>query len=182
MTAHGQWSEHATLYALGLLDPNDLAPFERHLAECEECRADVQVHRELAAEIALVACTERPSPDVRAQLLRRTAPAHVLVRAHEGTWEPTPFPGVELRQLFVDAATGNVTSLVRLAPGAKYPPHRHAGLEHCYVLEGDLVSDRHTIYAGDYEVNSPDTDHLPVSSTNGCLLLIINNQRDTLLA
>lgn len=77
---------------------------------------------------------------------------------------------------------GNVTQLVRLAPGAKYPPHRHAGLEHCYVLEGDLVSDVHTIYAGDYEINSPHTDHLPVSSKNGCLLLIINNQRDTLLA
>lgn len=182
MTAHEHWSEQATLYGLGLLDEPDVASFEEHLAECDDCRADVQACREVAVEVALAAPGETPSARVREQLLRRTAPAHVLVRAHDGEWQQTPFPGVEFRQLFVDAATGNVTQLVRLAPGAKYPPHRHAGLEHCYVLEGDLVSDDHTIYAGDYEINSPDTDHLPVSSKNGCLLLIINNQRDTLLA
>lgn len=182
MSAHLEWSEQATLYGLGLLSQGDLASFEQHLAECDACRTDVRACREISAEVAFATPAVAPSPRVREQLLQRAAPAHFLIRAHEGEWQQTPFPGVEFRQLFVDAATGNVTQLVRLAPGAKYPPHRHAGLEHCYVLEGDLVSDDHTLYAGDYEINSPETDHLPVSSKNGCLLLIINNQRDTLLA
>ena len=28
--------------------------------------------------------------------------------------------------------------LVRLAPGAAYPPHRHAGVEELHLLEGEL--------------------------------------------
>ena len=82
----------------------------------------------------------------------------------------------------MDPSTGNVTQLIRMTAGAIYPPHRHFGLEHCYVLEGDLVFDDHTLHAGDYEVASGNSDHSPVTTKHGCLLLIMNNQRDQLLA
>ena len=46
-------------------------------------------------------------------------------------WEPTGFDGVSLARLYVDPVRGKLASLVRMAPGAKYPSHRHAGVEHC---------------------------------------------------
>jgi anti-sigma factor ChrR (cupin superfamily) len=69
-----------------------------------------------------------------------------------------------------------------MTAGAVYPPHRHFGPEHCYVLEGDLIFDGHALYAGDYEVAVEATDHSPVTTRHGCLLLIINNQRAQLPA
>ena len=83
--------------------------------------------------------------------------------------------------MFEDTATGNTTLLVRMSPGAVYPSHRHAGLEHCYVLEGDLVFADHALQAGDYEVAHSDTDHSSVTTRGGCLLFIINNVRDQIL-
>jgi anti-sigma factor ChrR (cupin superfamily) len=50
------------------------------------------------------------------------------------------------------------------------------------VLEGDLVFDDHTLFAGDYEVAPDTTHHSPVTTNHGCLLLIMNNQQDQLLA
>ena len=46
----------------------------------------------------------------------------------------------------------------------------------------DLVFNDHTLHAGDYEVDAPDTAHSPVTTHGGCLLLIIHNAGDQLLA
>lgn len=108
--------------------------------------------------------------------------AAALVRANEGEWKPTPFPGVTVKRLFVDSESGNVTSLVRMTAGSVYPPHRHFGLEHSFVLEGDAIFDDHTLYAGDFEVAACSTDHSPITTRNGCLVLVVNNQRDQVLA
>ena len=40
-------------------------------------------------------------------------------------WEPSRFPGVETKTLFIDKQTGSVTALIRLAPGARLPDHEH---------------------------------------------------------
>ena len=174
--------ERASLYHLGLLDPPESAEFERHLPGCEVCQAEARVFGETAAQLAFALPPSKPEPGVRERLLRQSIAPHVLVRAAEGAWQATPFSGIEVRQLFVDPATGNVTSMVRMQPGAKYPPHRHASHEHCYVLEGDLVFSDHTLHAGDYEVNAPETDHSFVTTHAGCLLLITNNQADQIFA
>ena len=42
-----------------------------------------------------------------------------------------------MRRLYVDEAAVMVTMLVRMAPGARYPSHRHAAAEECFVLSGD---------------------------------------------
>jgi hypothetical protein len=186
MTRHksvtNQVRERASFYRLGLLETAEASAFEHHLAECDVCRTEARQLGDAAAELAFGLVESRPGPRIREELLRRTAPRPVLVRRGEGDWRDTGFEGVAAKQLFVDAATGNVTSLVRMAPGAIYPPHRHAGHEHCYVLEGDLVFDSHTLSAGDFEVNPPFTGHSPVTTVGGCLLLLTNNQGDQLLA
>jgi anti-sigma factor ChrR (cupin superfamily) len=100
------------------------------------------------------------------------------VRADEGAWQKTPFPGVEIRNLFVDKVTGTVTSLLRAAVGAVYPAHRHGGMEHVYVIDGDLIFDDHTLETGDYEVSRGSTEHSSITTKTGCLALIIHNEAD----
>ena len=182
MTKHSAVTDEvrarASLYHLGLLEPSEAAEFERHLADCEVCQSEARDFGETAAQIAFALPSLKPAPELRKRLLQRAIPANVRVRAAEGAWHATPFPGVEVRRLFVDPATGNVTSMLRMQPGAKIPPHRHAGHEQCYVIQGDVFSGDDSLSAGDYEVNTLGTDHSFVSTREGCLLLLINNQAD----
>jgi hypothetical protein len=152
----------ASLYSLGLLDPNEAQRFEAHLNACPLCKAELRACNEVLAEVALSVPAVRPRPRLKEELLRRTLKPAALLRAGDGDWQATPFPGVEVKQLFVDPVTQNVTSLLRLGPGAGYPPHRHAGFEHCYVIEGDVLSSDHTLFAGRSERSEfgPFHDHI----------------------
>jgi len=178
--------EVASLYSLGLLEPELAAGFERHLKEgCPACELEVRGFSETTAQVYAGLAHAEPPARIREELMQRigqSAPPGVLHRSGEGQWQNSGIAGITTKQLFVDSSTGNVTSLIRMTAGALYPPHRHFGLEHCYILEGDLVFEDHTLYAGDYEVATWAADHSPVTSTHGCLLLIINNQQDQLLA
>jgi quercetin dioxygenase-like cupin family protein len=186
--------EIASLYTLGLLDPELAAGFERHLdGGCAVCRSELSGFNEAAGRVLEAIEYAEPPSRLRDELLKRiasdlraplgqSAPAGAIFRAAEGEWQESDIPGVRVKQLFVDPTSGSVSKLIRLAAGAIYPPHRHLGLEHCYVLEGDLVFDDHTLYAGDYEVAAGSTDHSLGTTKHGCLLLIINNQQVQLLA
>jgi anti-sigma factor ChrR (cupin superfamily) len=105
-----------------------------------------------------------------------------LARRSQMTWQSTPFDGVSMARLYEDPVRGELASLVRMAPGAKYPPHNHACLEHCYVIEGDLVFEDHTLFAGDYSAGGADDDHTAATTTGGCLLFIVHNLRDHVYA
>lgn len=178
--------ELSALYSVDALDPDRTAEFERHLESgCSTCSSELLAFQDTAAQLAFSLPAQNPGARVRERLMDRIAPRpeipRVLVRAHEGTWLPLGADGVTWRPLFTDESTGNITSLVKLEPGAVYPAHRHFGLEHCYVLEGDVVFNDHVLQAGDYEVAMASTAHSTVTSAKGCLLLIINNQRDEVL-
>jgi anti-sigma factor ChrR (cupin superfamily) len=54
-------------------------------------------------------------------------------------WEKTRYPGVEQKTLLVDRASGLLTALMKMAPGARLPDHEHVKIEQTYVLEGALV-------------------------------------------
>ena len=170
--------EIASAYAMGLLDAPASAEFEEHLSQCAVCRSEAQAFREVTAELAYGVPMVEPPPRLRSELLRRLPPPRVLVRADEGAWQKTPFPGIEVRRLFVDKVAGTVTSLLRAAAGAVYPAHRHGGVEHVYVIDGDLIFNDHTLETGDYEVNAGSTDHSSITTKTGCLALIIHNLND----
>ena len=182
MNAHsnvtGEIQEIASTYAFGLLDPGETAEFESHLARCPVCQSEVRVFRDLAGQLAHAAPPAEPAPRVRENLLRSLAPRRLVVRADEGAFERTPFPGVEIRTLFVDKITGAVTTLLRAAAGAVYPAHRHGGLEHVYVIDGDLIFDDHTLETGDYEVSEGSTHHSAITTRTGCLALIVHHVKD----
>lgn len=178
--------EMASLYTLGLLEPELAAGFERHLeGGCAVCASEVRGFTEATAQVLSAVKDASPPDRLRQELLSRiggSPSAHLIFRAGEGQWQDSAHPGLAVKQLFVDPSTGNVTSLLRMKAGAVVPPHRHFGAEHCYVLEGDLVFSDHTLYAGDYEVAHESTDHSPATTRNGCLLLIMNNPGSQLLA
>lgn len=62
-----------------------------------------------------------------------------LVHANDLPWEPIKYPGVYVKTLLVDRATGLLTVLLKMDPGAELPDHEHVLLEQTYVIEGRLV-------------------------------------------
>jgi anti-sigma factor ChrR (cupin superfamily) len=187
--AHAYWEDSAASYALGLLTGAEAEAFEAHLETCAACQAEVAAAAETMGDLAFataaappVALRDKVLAKVQGKVGLDNAVQRKVVRADSGGWQATGFAGVEVKQLSVDEATGNITSLARLAPGAVYAPHRHASHEHCYVVEGDLVFDDHALHAGDYSVSAPGTVHSPATTRSGCTLLIVHNVRDELLA
>jgi len=85
-------------------------------------------------------------------------------------WQPTPWPGVEIKLLMQDTETGMTTSLTRLAPGAVLPDHSHIGIEQTYVLEGSLSDTEGTVTAGNFVWRPGGSRHI-ASSEDGCLVL-----------
>jgi anti-sigma factor ChrR (cupin superfamily) len=177
-----------------LLEAAEARRWEHHLEHCALCAEEVRASTALlvavsAAEADRVIATlpdEKPLARVKEAVMRGSsnpsAAANVILRATEGRWKKT-LPGIEAKRLFVDPVTKSVTSLVRVAAGAIYPAHIHKGLEHLYVIDGDIVFEDHTLSTGDYEVRFPDTRHSSATTApgEGCLLLVINSGRDEFL-
>lgn len=99
----------------------------------------------------------------------------------EGAWEPTGVEGIEVRSLFVDPANNRMTALFRMAPGTSYIPHRHDGVEECYVVEGDLRVGDVVMRAGDYQHAAEGSIHGEQSTENGCVLLISSSMSDEIV-
>ena len=89
----------------------------------------------------------------------------------KGDWTPLR-DGVEVLRLFGDADEGASVALLRYAPGARIPRHRHAGWELIVVLSGSQSDERGTYPAGSVVVN-PRGDEHSVWSDEGCTVLIV---------
>ena len=85
-------------------------------------------------------------------------------------WQQTRWPGVEIKILMQDEETGLMTSLTRLAPGAKLPDHEHVGLEQSYVIEGALVDHEGACTAGNFVWRPAGSRH-EAHAPEGCLVL-----------
>lgn len=179
----GDRCRQALVYGAGLLDEAEAREFEVHAAGCPSCAQEVREAREIAG-LAALSSAATPPPQLRERLMNRITrePQRTIIRRGEGAWTSTGFDGVDVKVLHADRETGNVTSLVRMRAGARYPSHLHAKPEHSYVLEGDVIFEDHVLEAGDYEVASRATAHSFISTKGGCLVLIVNNIADELLA
>ena len=85
-------------------------------------------------------------------------------------WKATPWPGIETKVLMEDKASGLLTSLVRMAPGAVLPRHEHTALEQSFVLEGALVDAEGEVTAGNYVWRPAGSTH-EARAPKGCLVL-----------
>jgi anti-sigma factor ChrR (cupin superfamily) len=73
-----------------------------------------------------------------------------------------------------------VSMLVRLAPGASYPAHTHAGVEELHLLDGELWIDERKLFPGDYNYGRPGAGDQRVYSETGCTCVLITSTRDIL--
>jgi anti-sigma factor ChrR (cupin superfamily) len=62
-----------------------------------------------------------------------------LVDVESLPWQETRYPGIQVKTLLFDRASGLVSSLMKMAPGSELPDHEHVLIEQTWVLEGHLV-------------------------------------------
>ncbi|HVL34303.1 MAG TPA: cupin domain-containing protein [Burkholderiales bacterium] len=92
------------------------------------------------------------------------------VRVAELPWKPTPCPGIDMKVLLEDKATGLLTALFRWQPGAELPLHEHVEIEQTYVLAGSLVDDEGEVREGDFVWRPRGNRHI-ARSPGGALVL-----------
>jgi len=81
-------------------------------------------------------------------------------------------PGVEFHALYGRPGSGPAAALLRYAPGASVPAHRHTDYEHILVLDGEQRDTNGRYPAGTLLVSPPGSRHA-VASDRGCLVLAI---------
>ncbi|MEZ5592097.1 MAG: cupin domain-containing protein [Gammaproteobacteria bacterium] len=91
-----------------------------------------------------------------------------------GAWRDQSFQpfhdGVEICPLVQEAGL-TTAALLRYAPGASVPRHRHRGGESILVLDGAQSDERGRYTAGDWVLNRTGSEHA-VWSDEGCVVLI----------
>jgi hypothetical protein len=112
---------------------------------------------------------QRVKRRVLARIADEQAARHLTVRADEGQWQPFG-PGLSIKVLH--EAGGIMSYLVRLAPGAALPPHRHPVDEECLVLEGTLRIGDLVVGPGGFHLGRRDVLHRRVDSETGALIYL----------
>jgi anti-sigma factor ChrR (cupin superfamily) len=128
-------------------------------------------------EALAIATPPEPPSDAAAARMREAlfqrvhaaAPDYLFVHSHEGEWVRL-LRGVELKLLRQDG--GQRSYLLRMAAGARIPPHEHALDEESLVLEGDVTINGVRCLAGDYHFAPHGKPHGWLSSEKGCLLFV----------
>lgn len=96
----------------------------------------------------------------------------VIVHGARLDWVPSPAPGVERRMLYrVGDEVARATSIVRYAPGSRFPRHMHRGGEEILVLAGTFQDEHGDYPAGSYFRNPPGTSHVP-AARDGCTIFV----------
>lgn len=110
---------------------------------------------------------------IRRRLLERVADAdtsHLTIDGDQGRWQPW-FDGVAIKVL--REHEGVLSYLLRLAPGAVLPAHRHPRDEECLVLRGRLrVGSRLEIGPGGYHLAHSGALHATIRSDTGATLFL----------
>ncbi len=156
-TPHGdrcEQSEVTCAYAAQALAASEVAAAETHIASCPECE-------ETGKEPVLPPA--RPGEQTWS----------------EPEWEQVA-PGIECKLLATDTERHRVSMLVRLAPGASYPAHTHAGVEELHLLDGELWIDERKLFPGDYNYGAPGAGDERVWSETGCTCLLVTSTKDVL--
>jgi hypothetical protein len=180
-------SEMTSAYALQALPEAELAEAEAHIASCQACRNEVESLRAAIDRFAAWPTdVVRPRRSLRERIAARIAEdtgAEPLLPQPSDWFEPAwekVAPGIECKLLATDEDRHRVSMLVRLEPGASYPPHTHAGVEELHLLDGELWIDERKLFPGDYNYGSPGAGDDLVWSETGCTCVLVTSTRDIL--
>jgi hypothetical protein len=182
-----EYSDLVWGYALGSLTQNDARLFEEHIeGGCQNCLAELREFEKIAFALSQSVEPVSPPDSLRDKLMDRISaavatdesngadPGLLTIRFDEGEWHDTENAGIQVKKLYFDQGNKTVTTLLRLAPGAKLPKHKHRGIEQCYVISGDLFADGTILGPGDFHVASEDSIHPPLQSIGGATLLLVS--------
>ena len=180
-------SEVTSAYAAQALPASDAAIAEAHIAACPHCQRELEALRPVVDRfVSWPTDVLRPPTSLQARLAQRIAaetgkepvppPAP---QWREPDWEQVA-PGIECKLLATDSERHRISMLVRLAPGARYPAHTHAGVEELHLLDGELWIDERKLLPGDYNYGPPGANDERVWSETGCTCVLITSTKDTL--
>jgi len=180
-------SELVCAYVLQVLPASEVAAAEAHIASCPDCERELENLRPVVNRfVSWPTDVLRPTTPLQARLALRiaeeTGKLPVLPPAQgwcEPDWEQVT-PGIECKLLATDTERHRVSLLVRLAPGASYPAHAHAGDEELYLLDGELWIDERKLLPGDYNYGAPGARDERVWSETGCTCVLVTSTKDTL--
>jgi len=177
-----------SLYALRALPADEISAAEAHIFGCSDCRGELETLRPVIDSFAHYPTDVlRPSESIWKRLAHRIAPEMVenpspliLGQAPESEWREVG-SGISCKLLATDSEHDRVSMLVRLAPGAAYPPHSHASVEELHLLHGELWIGDKKLHPGDYNRADPGTSDESVWSETGCTCILITSDRDVIL-
>jgi anti-sigma factor ChrR (cupin superfamily) len=183
-----QHSELTCAYAAQALTSSEAAVAEAHIASCSDCQREVESLRPVLDRfVSWPTDVLRPTTSLQARLALRiaeeTGDPPVLPLAQqwfEPDWVQVA-PGIECKLLATDTERHRVSMLVRLAPGARYPAHTHAGVEELHLLEGELWIDERKLLPGDYNYGAPGAGDERVWSETGCTCVLVTSTNDVLI-
>lgn len=192
---HHPSDEHLLDYVTGAQDPAVALLVGSHLSLCSACRQRVaqleavggamleRLEGAAMAPSAMNDCLERLSrlDDVAPAAVRPAGGDPVLPEPLR-SWLGRSLDTIEWRSYGkvrefrqpVDAA-GHTIRLLRIAPGAALPEHRHDGEELTLVLAGGFSDGRASYARGDVAVADSSVVHTPVADDDGeCICLAVN--------
>lgn len=180
-------AELTAAYAAQALTASEAAAAEAHIASCASCQCELQMLRPVInAFVSWPTDVLRPTASLQRRLALRiaeeTGKQAVLPPTRqwsEPEWEQVA-PGIECKLLSTDTERHMVSMLVRLAPGASYPPHTHAAVEELHLLDGELWIDDRKLFPGDYNRGEPGAGDQRVFSETGCTCVLVTSTKDTL--
>jgi anti-sigma factor ChrR (cupin superfamily) len=131
---------------------------------------------DLAPRLLAALDPDPPAPGdaaLKRRVLRAIAadatPRHLTVPPGDEGWRPFG-PGLQRKVLH---ETGGLMSyLVRLAPGASLPAHRHPVDEECVVLEGEVTIGTLRVAAGGFHLGRQGLPHDRLHSDAGALIFL----------
>jgi len=180
-------------YALAALERSETELMKAHLPTCPECQQEYHALSSVTDTLSawrsqtmppLASSWNRLAERIAAQPQKKVAAPVSLTPAPVQGWSEPQWkevaPGITCKLLSTDRDADRVSMLVRLAPNTAYPPHRHAGVEELYLLEGELWIENRKLEPGDYNRAEPGTADQRVWSETGCMCLLITSPSDQL--
>ena len=105
-------------------------------------------------------------------LLNSDFSQRAIVTPDDYQWIPSPQPGDERLMLDrIGREQARATSLVRYAPGSKFPAHSHPGGEEILVLDG-IFTENGVDYPAGWYLRSPDGSSHQPSSRDGTTIFV----------
>jgi quercetin dioxygenase-like cupin family protein len=104
--------------------------------------------------------------------LKPTIGGSFYTKPQDMEWRPSQFEGIQIKVLYENKETGELTCLLKWAPGSTLPFHKHPEIEQSWVLEGSFSDHEGICRAGEFVYRTPGSMH-ETHSAEGCTILAI---------